>query len=71
MYESTLDTLRPLYPKVSEGGFVIIDDYGCVPGCKLAVDQYREEHGIIAPLVEIDWTGVFWRKEGPVVGQTA
>lgn len=64
LYESTLDTLRPLYPKVSAGGFVIIDDYGCVPACKLAVDEFRDEHGIAAPLEKIDWTGVFWRKSG-------
>lgn len=64
LYESTMDTLRPLYPKVSDGGFVIVDDYGCVPACKLAVDEFREEHGITEPLEEIDWTGVFWRKAG-------
>jgi len=63
LYESTLDALRPLYPKVAPGGFVIVDDYGCVPGCKLAVDEFREEHGITTPLEEIDWTGVFWRKD--------
>jgi O-methyltransferase len=62
LYESTLDTLRPLYPKVSPGGFVIVDDYGCVPACKLAVDEFRAEHGITAALQEIDWTGVLWRK---------
>lgn len=62
LYESTLDTLRPLEPKVSPGGFVIVDDYGCVPGCKQAVDEYRAEHGITEPLQEIDWTGVLWRK---------
>jgi len=63
LYESTLDTLRPLYPKVSPGGFVIVDDYGCVPACRLAVDEFREEQGITAPLEKIDWTGVLWRKE--------
>jgi len=64
LYESTLDTLRPLYPKVSPGGFVIVDDYGCVPGCRQAVDEFRDSHGITAPLEKIDWTGVLWRKEG-------
>ncbi len=63
MYESTLDTLRPLYPKVADGGFVIVDDYGGLSPCKQAVDEYRAEHGITAPLHEIDWTGVLWRKE--------
>lgn len=63
MYESTLDTLRPLYPKVAEGGFVIVDDYGGLSPCKQAVDEYRSDYGITAPLQEIDWTGVLWRKE--------
>ena len=62
MYESTIDTLRPLYPKVSPGGFVIVDDYGCVPACKQAVDDYRREHDITDPIETIDWTGVYWRK---------
>ncbi len=62
MYESTIDTLRPLYPKVSPGGFVIVDDYGCVPACKQAVDDYRREHDITDPIEPIDWTGVYWRK---------
>jgi len=30
MYESTLDALEVLYPKVSPGGFVIVDDYGAL-----------------------------------------
>jgi hypothetical protein len=62
LYESTLDTLRPLYAKVSPGGFVIVDDYGYVPSCKLAVDEFRDEHHITDPLHTIDWTGVYWRK---------
>jgi O-methyltransferase len=62
LYESTLDALRPLYPKVAPGGFVVVDDYGWVPGCKQAVEDFRTEHGITAPLEKIDWTGVLWRK---------
>lgn len=27
-YESAMDALEPLYPKLSSGGFIIIDDYG-------------------------------------------
>ena len=65
LYESTLDALRPLYPKLAPGGYVVVDDYGCVPGCRQAVDEYREAQGITAPLERIDWTGVLWRKIGP------
>ncbi len=62
MYESTMDALTHLYPKLSPGGFIIIDDFGAVPGCRKAVTDYREAHGIDEPLQEIDWTGKFWRK---------
>jgi len=63
MYESTMDALRPLYPRLSVGGYLIVDDYGIVPGCKQAVDEYRGEHGITEPIVDIDGWGVYWRRE--------
>jgi O-methyltransferase len=62
MYSSCMDVLQALYPKVSVGGFVIIDDYGAVPACRQAIDDYRHEHGIDDPMLEIDWTGVYWRR---------
>ncbi len=64
MYASTMDILVPLYPKVSEGGFVIIDDYGAIPACRQAVDDFRGANSITDPLITIDWTGVYWRKRG-------
>jgi O-methyltransferase len=62
MYESTMDALTNLYPKLSVGGFAIIDDYGCVSACEEAVRTYRAQHGIEDPIETIDWTGAFWRK---------
>jgi hypothetical protein len=62
MYESTHVALSALYPKVSPGGFVIIDDFGAVPGCRHAVEDYRAQHGIAEPMVSVDWTGVYWRR---------
>jgi len=62
MYESTMDALVTLYPKLSLGGYCIIDDYA-LKGCKKAVDDYREAHKIKAELKEVDWTGRYWRKE--------
>jgi O-methyltransferase len=64
MYESTIVALRALYPKVSPGGYVIVDDYGAVPACRRAVEDFRAEHGVAEPLVEIDWTGTYWRRAG-------
>lgn len=62
MYESTIVALRSLYHKVSPGGYVIVDDYGAIPACAKAVDDFRRENGIVDEFVKIDWTGVFWRK---------
>src|SRR5262245_35837183 len=63
MYASTMDAIRPLYPRLSIGGYLIVDDYGIVPGCKQAVDEYRAERGITEPIVDIDGWGVYWRRE--------
>lgn len=62
MYESTVVALRALYQKVSPGGYVIIDDYGAVEGCRAAVEDFRREQGITDQLVEIDWGGRFWQR---------
>jgi O-methyltransferase len=62
MYASTMDILAPLYPKVSDGGYVIIDDYGAIPACRQAVHDFRAAHSITEPMTSIDWTGVYWRK---------
>lgn len=62
MYESTINALEALYPKLSRAGFVIVDDYGGVPGCRQAVDDFRSANGIVDELRWIDWTGVYWRR---------
>jgi hypothetical protein len=64
LYESTMDILNALYHKVSEGGFVIVDDYHLLPPCKQAVHDFRQRTGISDPIQEIDGTGVFWKKSG-------
>jgi O-methyltransferase len=62
MYESTIDALGALYPKLSPGGYAIIDDYGPLPACKSAVDDYRRQHAITEPIQDIDGMGVYWQK---------
>ncbi|WP_158890401.1 TylF/MycF family methyltransferase [Amycolatopsis anabasis] len=62
LYESTEDALQALYPKVSVGGYVIVDDYHFLPPCRMAVLDYRHKHGIKDPIQEIDGLGVFWRR---------
>jgi hypothetical protein len=64
-YESTLLTISKLYPRVSPGGWVIVDDYDCVPGANSAIDQYRAEQGITAQMYRMNRTdnhGVYWQK---------
>jgi len=65
MYESTMLALNHLYAKLECGGYVIVDDYGNerLPACRQAVDDYRAEHHITEPIVRIDWTGAYWKRE--------
>jgi O-methyltransferase len=63
LYESTMDALTALYPRLSPGGFCIVDDYGALEACRRAVHDFRASHGIGDPIVPIDWTGVFWRRQ--------
>ena len=62
MYESTIEALDALYPKLSPGGYVIIDDYILHP-CRQAVTDYRDRHKISEMIEEVDGAAVFWRKE--------
>ncbi len=62
LYESTMNALENLYPKLSVGGYVIIDDL-CMWICVQAVNDYRNAHGITTPLIGIDYTGAYWQKE--------
>ncbi len=61
LYESTIQALDALYPRLSPGGFCIIDDYE-IAACRQAVTDYRAKHGITAEIIDIDGTGSFWRK---------
>ncbi|CAM4397630.1 Mycinamicin III 3''-O-methyltransferase [Mycobacterium basiliense] len=61
LYESTIQALDALYPRLSPGGFCIVDDYILKP-CRRAVTDYRETHGVSAQIVDIDGTGALWRK---------
>lgn len=66
LYGSTMEAISALYPKLSVGGYLIVDDYNA-PGwskmCGQAIRDYRAEHGITEPIMEVDWTGAYWRRE--------
>ncbi|WP_296443201.1 TylF/MycF/NovP-related O-methyltransferase [Rhodoferax sp. UBA5149] len=61
MYSSTMDALQALGHKVSPGGFIVVDDFGAVEGCRKAIADYRMEKGITAPIHDIDGIGAYWR----------
>jgi O-methyltransferase len=64
LYESTWQAVEALYPKLSPGGFCIVDDYGTlVDQCQRAIHDYREAHGITEEIIDIDGWGAYWRKE--------
>ena len=62
MYGSTMVALRALYPQISPGGFVIIDDYNAVAACHKAVDDFRAGENIDQEVYKIDRSGIYWRK---------
>ncbi|HEX6654302.1 MAG TPA: TylF/MycF/NovP-related O-methyltransferase [Thermoleophilaceae bacterium] len=62
-YEATWIGLESLYPGLSRGGYLIIDDYGLIPECRAAVEDFRRERGITEQIEKADWNGVRWRRE--------
>ena len=66
LYASTIDAITALYPKLSIGGYLIVDDYNAplfADACGQAIRDYRAQHAIREPIQTIDWTGVYWRRE--------
>ncbi|HIF10104.1 MAG TPA: macrocin O-methyltransferase [Sneathiellales bacterium] len=53
-YQSTRHELVHLYPRLSAGGVLIIDDYGYWQGARKAVDEYIDENDLKLFLHKID-----------------
>ena len=62
MYESTMDALVHLYPRLSRGGYVIVDDFNTVKACRLAVEDFRTKHSIKDEMISIDSESIYWKK---------
>jgi len=62
LYSSTQVCLEYLYPKVSKGGYIIIDDYA-LAGCKKAVDQYIQLHNLNPTIIPVEGGNgpVYWQ----------
>jgi O-methyltransferase len=56
-YESTKHEMEHLFPCLSKGGVLIIDDYGHWQGARKAVDEYLEKNDVKILLNRIDYTG--------------
>lgn len=61
-YDVTLLALRCLYPSLSPGGYLIVDDHFAIDECRQAVDDFRREHSIDEPLEQVDWSCARWRR---------
>lgn len=61
MYKSTMDVFDSCYDKVVSGGQIIVDDY-CLPTCKKAVEEFRQQNKLTNPFTIIDSCGIFWEK---------
>lgn len=55
-YESTFHELKHLFPRLTKGGIIIIDDYGHWKGCRKAVDEYLNKNKINLFLSRVDYT---------------
>jgi len=61
-YDSTKICLENLYPLLSPGGIIILDDYFAWEGCRKATDEYRAANKIHCPIQRIDADAMFWVK---------
>ncbi len=63
-YESTRHELVHLWPRLSVGGVLIIDDYGYWQGARRAVDEFVAERQLKLLLNRVDHTAVLGVKSG-------
>jgi O-methyltransferase len=59
-HDSVMDALTALYPLLMPGGAIVIDDWHLL-GCRIAVDSYRKQNGIIDP-IEVTAENGYWFK---------
>ena len=63
-YNSTMDVLVNLYPKIVDGGYIILDDWGIGELCgeRQAIIDYRQSHNITTEIIQIDYHAAYWQK---------
>lgn len=63
-YEPVKLTLEKFYPRLSPGGFVVLNDYGIYKGARTATDEFFDANGLDIEPVAIDPTASFFQKPG-------
>jgi Macrocin-O-methyltransferase (TylF) len=61
-YQSTIDAISVLYPKLQPGGWLIVDDYGLPLGARRATDRYRSQNDITDRIFMADKQVAYWQK---------
>lgn len=61
-FDSTLIELELLYPRLSSGGYLIVDDYGHWHGSRRAVNAYFGEQFVQTNFKKLDYTGIMLQK---------
>ena len=64
-FDSTYHELETLYPKLQQGGVLIVDDYGKYNGATKAVDHYFKKNKLNVHLQRIDIQGAVAIKQQP------
>jgi O-methyltransferase len=65
-YKSTRHEMEHLFPHLSSGGVLIVDDYGHWSGARQAIDEYLNDHDVPLLLCRIDYTGRIAVKSPPL-----
>jgi len=61
-YRSVRTCLETLYDRVTPGGYVVLDDYGYWPGCRLATDEFLAARGLRIKLHRVDPARRYFQK---------
>lgn len=61
-YDATRSALDAVYPSLSVGGYLVIDDFYPLEDCRRAVEDFRAAHAITEPIEPIDWNAARWRR---------
>jgi hypothetical protein len=61
-YDATRSALDAVYPSLSVGGYLVIDDFYPLEDCRRAVEDFRADYGIAEPIEAVDWNAARWRR---------